>query len=117
MLLSSFSGDAAKLTNWINNQEITKASLRQFSDFYLEDASYLKLNDLTIGWTPKLGGAIAEYVHSCRVFVNAQNLFTLTGYKGHDPSTVSMSGLSPGFDGRSYYPTQRTFSLGVNLNF
>lgn len=117
VLLSSFSGDAAKLTNWINNQEITKASLRQFSDFYLEDASYLKLNDLTIGWTPKLGGAIAEYVHSCRVFVNAQNLFTLTGYKGHDPSTVSMSGLSPGFDGRSYYPTQRTFSLGVNLNF
>ena len=117
VLLSSFSGDAAKLTNWINNPDATKASLRQFSDFYLEDASYLKLNDLTIGWTPKLGGALGEYVHSCRVFLNAQNLFTLTGYKGHDPSTVSMSGLAPGFDGRSYYPTQRTFSLGVNLNF
>ena len=105
------------IENGVAAKEITKASLRQFSDFYLEDASYLKLNDLTIGWTPKLGGAIAEYVHSCRVFVNAQNLFTLTGYKGHDPSTVSMSGLSPGFDGRSYYPTQRTFSLGVKLNF
>ncbi len=117
VLLSSFSGDAALLTNWIKNPEVSKASLRQFSDFYLEDASYLKLNDLTIGWTPKLGGALAEYVHSCRVFLNAQNLFTLTGYKGHDPSTVSMSGLAPGFDGRSYYPTQRTFSLGVNLNF
>ena len=117
VLLSSFSGDAALLTNWIKNPEISKASLRQFSDFYLEDASYLKLNDLTIGWTPKLSGVFGEYVHSCRVFLNAQNLFTLTGYKGHDPSTVSMSGLAPGFDGRSYYPTQRTFSLGVNLNF
>lgn len=117
VLLSSFSGNAAKLTNWINNPDASKASLRQFSDFYLEDASYVKLNDLTIGWTPKLTGTLAEYIHSCRVYLNAQNLFTITGYKGHDPSTVSMSGLAPGFDGRSYYPTQRTFSLGVNLNF
>lgn len=117
VLLSSFSGQAAKLTNWIDNPEVSKASLRQFSDFYLEDATYLKLNDLTIGWTPKLSGTFAEYIHNCRVYLNAQNLFTITGYKGHDPSTVSMSGLAPGFDGRSYYPTQRTFSLGVNLNF
>lgn len=117
VLMSSFSGNAAKLTNWINNPDASKASLRQFSDFYLEDASYVKLNDLTIGWTPKLTGTLAEYIHSCRVYLNAQNLFTITGYKGHDPSTVSMSGLAPGFDGRSYYPTQRTFSLGVNLNF
>ena len=117
VLMSSFSGNAAKLTNWINNPDASKASLRQFSDFYLEDASYVKLNDLTIGWTPKLTGTLAEYIHSCRVYLNAQNLFTITGYKGHDPSTVSMSGLASGFDGRSYYPTQRTFSLGVNLNF
>ena len=117
VLLSSFSGDASLLTNWIKNPDESRASLRQFSDFYLEDASYLKLNDVTIGWTPKLTGAISEYVRGLRVFLNAQNIFTLTGYKGHDPSTVSMSGLAPGFDGRSYYPTQRTFSLGVNLNF
>ncbi len=117
VLLSSFSGDAAILTNWINNPGITKASLRQFSDFYLEDASYLKLNDLTIGWTPELKGSVSKYISNLRVYLNAQNLLTITGYKGHDPSTVSMSGLAPGFDGRSYYPTQRTISLGVNLNF
>ena len=117
VLLSSFEGDASLLTNWIENPEVQKASLRQFSDFYLEDASYLKLNDLTVGWRPVLTGTLAEYVHNLRVYLNAQNLFTLTGYKGHDPSTVSMSGLAPGFDGRSYYPTQRTITLGVNLNF
>ena len=117
VLLSSFSGDAEKLTHWKDNPSATSASLRYFSDFYLEDASYLKLNDLTIGWTPQLKGEIAEYIHNLRVYFNAQNVFTLTGYQGHDPSTVSMSGLAPGFDGRSYYPTQRTFSLGVNLNF
>ncbi|MBR6457677.1 MAG: SusC/RagA family TonB-linked outer membrane protein [Bacteroidales bacterium] len=117
VLLSCFSGEPEKLTHWVDNPSAKNASLRYFSDFYLEDASYLKLNDLTIGWTPQLKGEVAEYIHNLRVFLNAQNLFTLTGYQGHDPSTVSMSGLAPGFDGRSYYPTQRTFSLGVNLNF
>ena len=117
VLLSSFSGAAKTLTNWIDNPGEEKASLRYFSDFYLEDATYLKLNDLTIGYTPQLGPKFSEWVHSLRVYLNAQNLFTLTGYKGHDPSTVSMSGLAPGFDGRSYYPTQRTFSLGVNITF
>jgi TonB-linked SusC/RagA family outer membrane protein len=116
VLLSSFSGEAAKLTNWINSGA-DNASLRYFSDFYLENASYLKLNDLTLGWTPQIKGPVAEYIHNLRVYFNAQNLLTITGYKGHDPSTVSMAGLAPGFDGRSYYPTQRTFSLGVNMNF
>ena len=117
VLLSSFSGDAAILTNWVKDPDNGKASLRYFSDFYLENASYLKLNDLTIGYNPQLSPRLAEYINSMRIYFNAQNLFTLTGYKGHDPSTVSMSGLAPGFDGRSYYPTQRTFSLGVNLTF
>ncbi|MBO4469700.1 MAG: SusC/RagA family TonB-linked outer membrane protein [Bacteroidales bacterium] len=117
VLLSSFEGDAEKMTHWINDVSNMNASRRFFSDFYLENASYLKLNDLTLGWTPQLKGQAAEYIHNLRVFINAQNVFTLTGYKGHDPSTVSMSGLAPGFDGRSYYPTQRTISLGVNLNF
>ena len=117
VLLSSFEGEAEKLTHWIDNPDNTKASLRRFSDFYLEDASYVKLNDLTLGWRPALKGTFSEYIKAMRIYINAQNLFTITGYKGHDPSTVSMSGLAPGFDGRSYYPTQRTISLGVNLNF
>ena len=117
VLKSSFEGDAAKLVNWIANPGETKASTRYFSDFYLEDASYFKLNDLTIGWNPQLKGGVTNWIHRLRVYVTAQNLFTITGYSGHDPSTVSMSGLAPGFDGRTFYPTQRTFSLGVNLNF
>ena len=116
VLLSSFEGDAAKLTNWRTSGS-DKASLRRFSDFYLEDASYLKLNDLTIGYTPKLNGEIRQYIRDLRVYFTAQNLFTLTGYSGHDPSTVSMAGLTPGFDGRSYYPTQHSFNLGLSFKF
>ena len=116
VLLSSFEGSAAKLTNWITSGS-DKASLRRFSDFYLENASYLKLNDLTIGYNPELNPEITKYVNNVRVYCTVQNAFALTGYKGHDPSTVSMSGFSPGFDSRSYYPTQHSFNLGLSFKF
>ncbi|MDD3320057.1 MAG: SusC/RagA family TonB-linked outer membrane protein [Paludibacter sp.] len=116
VLLSSFEGDAGKLTNWITSGS-DKASLRRFSDFYLEDATYFKLNDLTIGYTPKLKQDVIKYINDFRIYFTAQNVFTLTGYTGHDPSTVSMSGLTPGFDGRSYYPTQHSFNLGLSFKF
>ena len=116
VLLSAFEGEPSKLLAWKTSGE-TNASVRRFSDFYLEDATYIKLNDVTFGWTPKIKGVVGDYIKNLRVYVTAQNLFTITGYKGHDPSTVGMSGLTPGFDYRSYFPTQRTVSLGVNLNF
>ena len=116
VLQSSFEGDALKLTNWKTSGS-DKASLRRFSDFYLEDASYLKLNDITVGYSPVLNPEISKYINTMRVYFTAQNVFTLTGYSGHDPATVSMSGLTPGFDGRSYYPTQHSFNLGVSFNF
>ena len=115
-LQSAFEGEAAKLTNWITSGS-DKASIRRFSDFYLENASYFKLNDLTIGYTPKLGEKFSKWIHYIRVYFTAQNLFTITGYSGHDPAAVSMSGLTPGFDGRSYYPTQRGFNLGLQFKF
>ena len=90
---------------------------RVMSDYYLEDATYLKLNDLTIGYTPTLPEEFSKWVSYVRVYFTAQNLFTITGYSGHDPSTVNLSGLTPGYDGRSYYPTQRTFNLGLQFRF
>ena len=90
---------------------------RVMSDYYLEDATYLKLNDFTIGYTPTLPEEFSKWVSYIRVYFTAQNVFTITGYSGHDPSSVNLSGLTPGFDGRSYYPTQRTFNLGLQLRF
>jgi len=116
VLQSSFEGDAAKLLNWMTSDS-ERASIRRFSDFYLENATYLKLNDLTIGYTPQLSSDLKAYIQNLRVYLTAQNLFVLTGYKGHDPSTVNMSGLTPGFDGRSYYPTQHTVNVGVSFQF
>jgi iron complex outermembrane receptor protein len=117
VLASAFEGENQKLTTWIDDKDNAKASRRMFSDYYLEDASYFKLNDLTIGYTPKLSPSLSEYVSNIHITFTAQNVFTLTGYSGHDPSSVSMSGLTPGFDGRSFYPTQHSFILGLSFNF
>lgn len=115
-LLSAFEGDAFYMTNWLESGK-SQASLRKFSDFYLEDASYFKLNDITIGWTPKLGEKFSKWISYIRVYFTAQNVFTITKYSGHDPASVSMVGLTPGFDGRSYYPTQTGFNLGLQFRF
>jgi hypothetical protein len=90
--------------------------IRRFSDFYLEDASYLKLTDVTAGYNFILPENTRKYISSLRVNVTGQNLLTISGYKGMDPE-VSMSGLTPGFDGRSYYPKQRTIMVGVTATF
>jgi TonB-linked SusC/RagA family outer membrane protein len=90
--------------------------IRRFSDFYLENATYIKLSDLTLNYTFDLPEHIRRYVSAVKVGVTAQNLFTITGYSGTDPE-VNMSGLAPGFDGRSYYPHQRTFLFRVAMTF
>ncbi|MDR3366754.1 MAG: SusC/RagA family TonB-linked outer membrane protein [Prevotellaceae bacterium] len=117
-LLSAVKGEASLLTAWKTSGE-SNASIRRFSDFYLEDASYLKLGDVTVGYTPKLGGESSQYIHSLRVYFTAQNVLTLTGYSGVDPEVAPKNGdgLQPGFDTRSFYPRQRTFNLGISLKF
>jgi TonB-linked SusC/RagA family outer membrane protein len=114
VLLSAFEGDALKLTKW--KKDVLSASIRRFSDFYLEDATFIKLTDVSIGYNFKPSENIRKYINSVRLNVTGQNLLTISGYKGMDPE-VSMNGLAPGFDSRSYYPKQRTFLVGVSATF
>jgi len=90
--------------------------VRRFSDYYLEDASYLKLTDVTAGYNVALPQNVKKYISSLRINLTGQNLLTISGYQGMDPE-VSMSGLEPGYDRRSYYPKQRTILFGVNATF
>lgn len=84
-----------------------------YSSRFVEDGSYLKLDNLTLGYDFDLKSRV---VSKLRLYVTAQNLFTITGYKGIDPE-VSLSGLQPGIDWYDFYPRTRTFVLGVNLAF
>lgn len=84
-----------------------------YSDRFIEDGSFLKLDNLTIGYNFKLN---ANWISKLKLYFTAQNLFTITKYKGIDPE-VNLSGLEPGIDDYNYYPRTRTFLIGLNINF
>ena len=85
-----------------------------FSDYYLEDGSYLKLDNLTIGYNLPLKKN--KYLQSLRAYVTGQNLLTLTAYSGQDPEVNTTSVWNPGIDYPSFYPKVATFLVGINLN-
>lgn len=85
------------------------------SSYFLENGNYFKLDNVTLGYnyTPKK----RQLVDSFRVYVTAKNLFTLTSYKGNDPSIVTSTGITPGIDSNSAYPQATQLSLGVTVRF
>lgn len=87
------------------------------SSFYVEDGSYLRLQNMQIGYTiPSQLCRKSNLFSSCRIYVSGQNLFTLTGYSGLDPELGINNPLNMGVD-TTRYPSSRTFTFGVNLQF
>ncbi len=83
---------------------------------HLEDGDFLKLTNVTLGYTIPLKGKITNYIKGARIYANATNLFCITGYSGIDPE-VSNYFLSPGIDDRDKYPTTRSYTFGMSINF
>lgn len=81
---------------------------------YIEDGDHWKVDNVTLGYNFSTSGN--KYIRSLRVYASALNLVVLTGYKGIDPE-VNRLGPDAGNDSRDKYPTMRTFTLGVNMNF
>ncbi len=82
----------------------------RLSSYYLEDGSFVRLDNLSIGYNIKN----LKVVKNIRVYFTSNNLLTITGYSGLDPE-ISASGLSFGLDQYNVYPKTRTFTLGVNV--
>ena len=78
-------------------------------DYFLENASFLRLDDVNLGYTFR---GIGRWETDIRVGAGVQNVFVLTGYSGGDPEVISENGI----DG-STWPRPRTFSLRLNINF
>ena len=89
-----------------------------FTDWAVEDGSFLRLNTLTLGYTLPKEIINKVKLSNCRFYVTGYNLFCLTNYSGFDPevSTRRKTALTPGVD-YSAYPKSRSFVIGVNLNF
>lgn len=100
------SNDIPRLSTTDSNQNFSK-----FSSFYIEDGSFLRLKNFQLGYTFKK----IPCLNKLRLYVSAQNLFTLTGYKGVEPE-VSGDVLGFGFGGWNY-PVQRIYTAGVNITF
>jgi iron complex outermembrane receptor protein len=97
----------------------------QYSSLYVEKADFVKLDNMTIGYTFKTA---ASALKSVRVYVSGQNLVQFTKYTGIDPepiladpesqfATTFSNVLAPGIDRRNNYYTARTFTFGLNVGF
>lgn len=84
------------------------------SDYFLEPGDYIKLDNVSVGYTLKLN---MKYLNRLRVFFNANNLYTFTKFTGIDPSVYQVNGLTPGTFGGScaYYPSAFQFVFGLQL--
>jgi TonB-linked SusC/RagA family outer membrane protein len=114
----SYNASAALLDSWTENNpsntipKITSVPVSSELDSrYIEDASCLRLKTLTLGYTvDKIPPVLRNLSLKVRLYATAQNLFTLTAYKGYDPE------IAKGID-LGIYPMSRTFSVGINISF
>jgi TonB-linked SusC/RagA family outer membrane protein len=86
-----------------------------FSDYYLEDGSYIKLDNVSVGYTFKLKEE--SLIDNLRIYLTGQNLLTITKYSGMDPEINTTSVWNAGIDYCDFYPTVATVMFGVNISF
>ena len=88
------------------------------TDWAIENASFLRLNTLSLGYTLHTSLTKKAGVNSLRFYVTAYNVFTITDYSGVDPESdcIRNTSLTPCVD-YSGYPRSRSFVVGLNLNF
>lgn len=105
-------GKTYNLPVYSGSENVANTVAYRYSDRYIENASYLRVDNATLGYTlPKIKG-----IQSLRFYVTSNNVAVITGYKGIDPE-ISMGGLTPGIDNKNYYPRTRSFLFGANLSF
>lgn len=83
------------------------------SDRFLENGSYLRLDNATLGYTIRPAGSA---VKNLRLYLTGNNLFVITKYRGIDPE-INIGGLTPGIDNNNFYPKTRSLIFGVSATF
>ena len=92
---------------------------QSISDIYVENADYVRLQNITLGYDFKRLWKSCP-LQQLRLYFTAQNLFTITGYKGMDPENgMALNGAEPWVTGIDVgnYPQPRTYMFGVNIKF
>ncbi|MFX1704788.1 TonB-dependent receptor [Chitinophaga sp. CC14] len=95
-------------------KKVLNVNALEFNSYYVENGDFWKIDNITLGYTfPQIKN---KYLKGARFYVSSLNTFVITKYKGLDPE-VNRLGLNPGMDDRDKYPSVRSFTAGVNLNF
>lgn len=95
-------------------EKVTINDSQRYVSEYVENGNYWKIDNVTLGYTFDLRRV--DFINNLRFYVSCLNLATFTGYSGIDPE-VRMTGLDAGIDHRDKYPTNRSFTFGVNISF
>jgi TonB-linked SusC/RagA family outer membrane protein len=87
-----------------------------FSSYFVEDASFLRIQNIQLGYT--LDKTISEKmgISKLRLYTSVNNLYTFTKYRGFDPAASDGNPVGGGID-YGFYPTPKTYMLGLNVNF
>jgi iron complex outermembrane receptor protein len=112
-------------TPFLSGRNILKSTLENYPTYtgittydsrYVEKASFVKLNNVSLGYTMSLPKG-----NSLRFYATGQNLFTITNYSGADPEAVindfNLSTATAGTENLSYFPFTRTLTFGINYKF
>ncbi len=97
----------------------TQSNSTRLSDFYLQDGSYLRCTNITLGYSLNNLAVVKKLgLSSLRVYGSVDNAFTITNYLGYNPEVDYNNGANttPGVD-YGKYPLMRAFNLGVKMQF
>jgi TonB-linked SusC/RagA family outer membrane protein len=87
-----------------------------FSDFYVEDGSYARIQNMQVGYTFSDKAIESLGLDKFRIYASVNNVYTFTDYKGYDPSASTGAPIGGGID-QGFYPVPRTYMLGLNIKF
>jgi len=87
-----------------------------FSDYFVEDASFFRIQNIQLGYTLNPEFTKKAYITKLRLYASVNNVYTFTKYKGFDPSATNGAAIGGGID-YGFYPIPRTYMFGLNLNF
>lgn len=91
-------------------------NFRKPSSYFVEDGSYLKLRNIQLGYTLSSDLLRLTGLRNARIYINAQNILTFTGYSGLDPEMAG-GNTTRGVDGQGMYPQTRLISTGIQVGF
>ncbi|REH01866.1 SusC/RagA family TonB-linked outer membrane protein [Flavobacterium aquicola] len=103
-------------SNTVPRVTTSATSNNVFSDYFVEDASFVRIQNIQLGYSVDSKYFEKAGVSKFRVYLGANNLYTFTKYKGYDPGASSGAPIGGGID-YGFYPIPRTYLLGVNVNF